>query len=301
MKRQPQRSTLAKTVSLPAAIGTLSLRPVTVTLEPAEVGGGLQVRRTDSGQRWPVDLDHVLEQTNCTAVGDASGAVAFLEHLLAALWAGGISDVLITTDGPEIPLYDGSALALWRAVQEAGRCESAQPWEPLVITEPCDLLGEDRALLGLPCGDSETASVGVREAPRACYSYTLAHPHPLIGKQFAQFCSSEDFGSTVAPARTFATAEQLRATRGQEPGPQVEALCVVVYDDRLSEQSALSQPFARHKLLDLIGDLFLCGRPIQGAITAVKTGHRDNHEFLARLLRQTTGADMPVIGCDSLM
>ena len=64
-------------------------------------------------------------------------------------------------------------------------------------------------------------------------------------------------------------------------------LCLVVYDDRLSAHQPLAQPFARHKLLDLIGDLFLCGRPIQGAITAVKTGHRDNHEFLARLLAQT--------------
>ncbi|MEI6502919.1 MAG: UDP-3-O-acyl-N-acetylglucosamine deacetylase, partial [Armatimonadota bacterium] len=116
---------------------------------------------------------------------------------------------------------------------------------------------------------------------------TLAHPHPMIGKQFAQFCLADDFGAEIAPARTFATAEQLRATRGQEPGPEVEALCVVAYDDRLSAQQALSQPFARHKLLDLIGDLFLCGRPLQGAITAVKTGHRDNHEFLARLLAQS--------------
>ena len=267
------RASFRETVALPAAVGTISLRPVTVALEPAASGAGLAVRRTDTGQQWAIGLDSLVAATNCTAIGDADGSVAFLEHLLACLWAGGISDALITTDGPEIPLYDGSAATLWEAVRAAGRCESTDPWEPLVVTEPCHLLLGDQALLALP-------------ATASCFHYVLEHPHPLIGRQVARFCSGGDFGAEVAGARTFATVAQLRATRGREPGPEVEALCLVVYDDHLSAAPTLPEAFARHKLLDLLGDLFLCGRPLQGAVLAVKTGHGDNHAFLRRLLEE---------------
>lgn len=284
MRLEPYRSTIHERVLLPPAIGTLSLRPVTVGLEPAEIGAGLRVRRTDTGQEWPLGLKTLVDSVNCTAVGDETGAVAFLEHLLAALWAGRISDVLITTDGPEIPLYDGSASALWAAVAEAGKHGSAEPWEPLVVREPCHLLEEGRALLALPRSDRRDACP--TGGGDGCFTYLLEHPHPLIGKQFVQFCSGDDFGSDIAPARTFATAEQIRATRGQEPGAEVEALCLIVYEDRLSEEPALPQAFARHKLLDLAGDLFLCGRPVEGVVMAARTGHGDNHEFLRRLLAQ---------------
>ncbi|MHB8995133.1 MAG: UDP-3-O-acyl-N-acetylglucosamine deacetylase [Armatimonadota bacterium] len=284
MKLEPYRSTIHEKVMLPRAIGTLSLRPVTVGLEPAEIGAGLRVQRTDTGQEWPLSLETLVDSVNCTAVGDETGAVAFLEHLLAALWAGRISDVLITTDGPEIPLYDGSASALWAAVVEAGRHGSTEPWEPLVVREPCHLLEEGRALLALPSGGRQDGCP--TEASGSCFTYLLEHPHPLIGKQFVQFCSGDDFGSEIAPARTFATAEQIRATRGQEPGPEVEALCLVVYQYRLSEEPELPESFARHKLLDLVGDLFLCGRPVEGVVMAARTGHGDNHEFLRRLLAQ---------------
>jgi UDP-3-O-acyl-N-acetylglucosamine deacetylase len=263
---------------MPAAIGTLSLRPVTVRLAPAEIGTGLQVRRVDTGQQWPLGIEQVLSSTNCTTVGDAEGAVSFVEHLLAALWAGGISDVLIETDGPEIPLYDGSAAALWEAIQRAGRRGSEDDWEPLVIRQSCELVEGELSLEGEPL-----------PGPGACFSYTMVHSHRLIGTQSAAFCEFDDFGAQLAPARTFATAEQLRATRGQEPSAAVEALCLVVYEDHLSEQPSLSDAFARHKLLDLVGDLFLCGRPVQGTVTAVRTGHQHNHEFLRRLLAQEAG------------
>lgn len=217
-------------------------------------------------------LEHLMPSTNCTAIGDETGSIAFLEHLLAALSMAAVSDVLIVTDGPEIPLYDGSASALWAALQQAGLAKSDEPWKPLSIGEAVYLPEGNRALLALP-------------SPENCFSYLLDHPHPLIGNQFAQFCVSEDFGAKVAPARTFATAEQIRATRGQEPGPEVEALCVIAYEDHLSQEQALPQPFARHKLLDLIGDLFLCGRRMQSAIFGARTGHADNHAFLRMLLQ----------------
>jgi UDP-3-O-acyl-N-acetylglucosamine deacetylase len=136
------------------------------------------------------------------------------------------------------------------------------------------VLGDQQSLVALP-------------AEAFSFTYILDHPHPLIGYQWDRLDDAADFGEEVAPARTFATADQLRATRGVEPGPEVEALCVVVYQDRLSEQSPLPHAFARHKLLDLVGDMYLCGRPVLGQIVALKTGHEDNHALLRRLVTST--------------
>lgn len=267
------RGTFDHAVTLPPAVGALCLRPVTVRLLPAEVGEGLRVRREDTGQEWPVGLETLVPATNCTAFGDASGQVAFMEHLLACLWAAEITDAVISTDGPEIPLYDGSAKGLWAAVCEAGRRDAAEAIEAISVKEPVWLVEEGQALMGLP-------------EDQPSFTYVLEHPHPMIGRQWAEFGAAGDFGAEVAPARTWATADQIRSTRQMEPGPEVEALCLVVYDARMSEEPSLPQALARHKLLDLLGDLYVCGRPVEGRIVALKTGHGDNHEFLRRLVER---------------
>ncbi|MEN6404096.1 MAG: UDP-3-O-acyl-N-acetylglucosamine deacetylase [Armatimonadia bacterium] len=281
-----RRGTLDHAVALPPAVGTLCLRPVTVRLLPADVGAGLRLKREDTGQEWPVGLEYLVPATNCTAFGDETGQVAFMEHLLACLWAAEITDAVISTDGPEIPLYDGSGRGLWAAVGEAGRKGSAEAIEAIEVTEPVWLVEEGQALIGLPLeqSGSETPPTGSSSTgSSSVFTYVLEHPHPVIGRQWAEFEAGDDFGAEVAPARTWATAEQIRSTRGMEPGPDVEALCLIVYDDRMSEEPTLPQALARHKLLDLLGDLYVCGRPVEGRIVALKTGHGDNHEFLRRL------------------
>ena len=265
-----RRGTIGRTVELPAALGAISRRAVKVALEPAAIGSGLRVRRTDIGREWPVDLERVVPVPNCTAIGEGVESVAFVEHLMAALRASLISDVLIVTDGPELPLYDGSAVPFWSALQEAGRAESATTWEPLVIRE------------ALEVGEGQGVITG-RPATRAHLSYELAHPHPLIGEQAAGFGEGEDFGRVLAPARTFATAEEITALYGMAPTPEMETLCVIVYPDRVSA-GGLPGAFARHKLLDLMGDLYLCGRPIRGEVRARRSGHSLNRAFLRALL-----------------
>jgi UDP-3-O-acyl-N-acetylglucosamine deacetylase len=266
-----KRATLSQSVSLPPLPGVLSRRPVAVRLEPVEVGQGLLLTRADLGESWPVSLDAVQPGVNCTALGNGSSSVAFVEHLLAALAAAGISDVRIVTDGPEIPLYDGSARVIWDALRQAGRQASALEWEPLVIGTPVRLEIEGRVLSASP-------------ADHLRLTYELDHPHPLIGQQTASFEEDDDFGAELAWARTFATREQLAATRQEAPWEQIERVCLVVYEDHLSERPPLPAAFARHKLVDLIGDLFLCGRPLLGEVVASRTGHSDNHAFLRQLV-----------------
>ena len=267
-----QRATLAREARLPAAPGVISRRMISVTIEPAVAGTGIVFHRADTGRRWPADLAHVESGVNCTVLTDDTDSVAFVEHLLAALWASGISDAVVTLDGPEVPLYDGSALPIRRAIVQAGCRELSALWEPLVVKRPLSYACGDRLITATP--DARTT-----------YEYHLDHPHPLIGRQSALFTTGDDFDALLAPARTFATAEQLETTRGGiEEG--AEQVCLIVYADRLSAATPVSDNFARHKLVDMAGDLFLCGRPIIGHITAARSGHVHNHAFARMLLQQ---------------
>ncbi|NPV47708.1 MAG: hypothetical protein HPY69_12170 [Armatimonadetes bacterium] len=277
-----KRATLRNPVHLPPALGTLSRRSLNVALMPAEMGRGIWVRRADLDVEWPVSLEHLVPAVHCTAIGSADTSVSYVEHALAALCAARISDALIVTDGPELPLFDGSALTWWEVLKTAGRAQSQEVWEPLVLPNAVYVVSGSGAIVGLP---AETPSV----------AYVLDYQEPLIGRQWARFTPDADFGDELAPARTFATADQVREMLGQEEIPsEVEALSVVIYDDHVSAAQPLPHAFARHKLVDLIGDLFLCGRPIIGQIVALRTGHGDNHAFLGEVLRaasQSTRAD----------
>ncbi len=258
-----------------AGLGVRSGKQITVRLLPADAGHGLILRRTDLDITWPVDLDHTLPVPNGTSIGDERGRVDFLEHLMAVLWAAGVSDAQIVVDGPELPLFDGSAMPLYQAVGAAGQQVLAAEHAPIAPDEPIFHLGEDKALIVLP-------------AEAARFSYSLVHEHPLIGHQFADFDPiSDDFGAEIAPARTFATEQELRQLQQQGlVRAGTEDNCLIIYDDGYSEPLFAGNALARHKLLDLLGDLYLLGRPLQAQVLAYRTGHADN-QALARRIAET--------------
>lgn len=123
-------------------------------------------------------------------------------------------------------------------------------------------------------------------AQRASVAYLLEYDHPQVGRQWARHEMGEDFGTELAAARTFSTAEQVLAQTGlRTVPPEAEALTVVVYPDRLSATVPWPNAFARHKVVDLLGDLFLLGRPLVGEVVALRTGHGDNHAFVRAVLQ----------------
>lgn len=266
-----RRATVTSDASA-TGIGVRSGRDITLAIGPAEIGEGLMLHRQDLGSRWPIDLEHSAPDAGCTVSGEEDAAVCFVEHLMAALWGAGVTDALVTLDGPEVPLFDGSALPLLRLIDEAGVARSGRSLDPLEVSEPAMVVDGDRVLCALPGDPAEMA-------------YSLDYDHPVIGRQFATFVMDrDDFAADLAPARTFITFEEAEALR--EAGllaAGTEENCLIVYPDHCSEEPALPQAFARHKLIDLIGDLYLLGRPLLGRVFAFYTGHRHNHE-LARML-----------------
>lgn len=266
-----RRRTPAREVALTGTAVRTHGGPATITLGPGEAG--FVFRRADLGLDLPADLDHLVPVPNCTALG-AGGQpqVLFVEHVLSALAGLGYSDAQVTVHGPEIPLLDGSAAPLVAALQTAGAVELPGEVAPIVLDQPVWWVSEGQCVGALP-------------ADRWSVDYTFRHAHPLIRDDYLRVDGATDYATAIAPARTFATEHEIHALRDQgliKGGSEDNLL--IVYDDRFSAPLRLQHELAAHKLLDLIGDLALLGRPLQAQLVAYRTGHSDNH-MLARAIR----------------
>ncbi|MCK4324291.1 MAG: UDP-3-O-[3-hydroxymyristoyl] N-acetylglucosamine deacetylase [Armatimonadetes bacterium] len=265
------RKTLAKSVNC-TATGVQSGQQITLALHPASAGTGLKLIRSDIGQQWPVNPPTAFAAVPGTAVGNSEYHVLFVEHLLAALAAAAITDLTIEVSGAEIPLFEGGAVKLWQMIQAGSIKPLDSEIAPVVLSQAVIISTVDYFLCAIPNDTTE-------------YYYLYSSHHPLIGHQWASFVpATDDFARDLAPARTFIAIEEAEAARqaGMLKGGSTEN-AIVIYPDRLSETPALPQAFARHKLLDLMGDLYLLGRPLQAHIIGSRSGHQQNHQLVQRL------------------
>jgi UDP-3-O-[3-hydroxymyristoyl] N-acetylglucosamine deacetylase len=201
----------------------------------------------------------------------ASG-VRTVEHLMSAAWALGVDNLDVEIDGPELPGLDGSALPIVRALRAAGVRALPVPRRTLTVAAPVWVRDGDAWAIALP-------------APRleATYVVTLAPPGP--GDQAATYdASRDDYEETIAPARTWgyeAEAAAMRA-RGMALGASLDNTLVVGGDGFLNIPRFANEA-ARHKLLDLLGDLALLGCDLHAAVIVVRGGHQ-LHVALARAI-----------------
>ncbi|MBN9415921.1 MAG: UDP-3-O-[3-hydroxymyristoyl] N-acetylglucosamine deacetylase [Candidatus Eremiobacteraeota bacterium] len=242
-----------------------------VSVAPGPTGSGCWMER--DGQRWPCLADSVVELERCTVLGNGQTSVSTVEHLFAALASFGVYDCEIRVDGSEIPILDGSALPFVEGLKPF--LEPAPGPEPLVLQGPLWVGNEQSQVLALP-------------SPVCRFQYALHYPGTVIGYQEASYEPlSESFEQKLAPARTFALEREVEWLRSQglaRGGSLDNAL--VVLADGFSSPLRLDQEMARHKCLDLVGDLYLLGRPLLAQVFAVKAGHRWHVELARKMLRE---------------
>ena len=247
-----------------------------LVLHPAEPGSGIAFRR-GTGARGLIRAtwQNVAETRLCTVLrNDAGESVATVEHLLAALAGCGIDNVSIEIEGPEVPALDGSARPFADLVDEAGVIEQDQPRRMVEVLRPIRVeAGERRAALDPARSFSAEVEI-VFEAP-------------AIGRQSASYDPvMDEFRTAVAPARTFALLEDVEAMQaaGFARGGSLRN-AVVVSGARLLNPEGLRLPneFARHKLLDCLGDLVLAGGPLLARFEGRRCGHGVNIALLRAL------------------
>jgi UDP-3-O-[3-hydroxymyristoyl] N-acetylglucosamine deacetylase len=270
-----QQTTLRTTVSIDG-VGLHSGHPARAHFHPAPADHGLVfVRRDHSDQPVPADLESASTFDYATTLRRGEASIGTVEHVLAAAAGLGLDNCLIEIEGPEVPILDGSALPFVRLFHAAGFERQEGRVQPLTFDRPVELLRDGKRVAYEPGG------------PGLTIVYEIDFPHPFVGQQALTFTlRAEEFASRIAPARTFGFARdvaELRA-RGLARGGSLHN--AVVLDDTgiLSGPLRFRDEFVRHKVLDLIGDLALLGRPLQGTIHARKAGHAVHIEF-ARALR----------------
>jgi UDP-3-O-[3-hydroxymyristoyl] N-acetylglucosamine deacetylase len=270
-----QRKTINTNVGI-TGIGLHSGIYTKVELHPVPAGQGITFVRADlNGLRIPALQASTTALDYATTVGKDDVAVGTVEHLLSAIMACGITDVDIHIDGPEVPIVDGSALPFMHLIDAAGVRELPAQIPVLRITEPIEITDGDK-------------SIRITTSNRLVLKYKIDFDHPTIGKETFHFDFEHDnFLKKIAPARTFGfmrDVEKLRAA-GLARGGSVEN-CVVL-DDRgvVNGPLRFKDEFVRHKILDLLGDLALIGRPIVGEITAHRAGHAMHSRFVEKILR----------------
>ncbi len=290
-----QRS-LAKSTSI-TGTGLHTGAQVTLTLHPAEANSGFSFRRVDLADQPIIRAlaKNVSSTARGTTIKDGEAEVNTVEHVLAALVGLDIDNCLIDLDGPETPIMDGSAKFFVQAIEEAGITELTETRNFFEITEPITYKSDDEdiELIALPADGYEL-------------SVMVDYGTKVLGSQGFRLNKISNFKDQVANARTFSFLHELEflLENGLIKGGDLNN--AIVYVDREVSEETLSKlkkvfkkdavsvkpngildnldlhypnEAARHKLLDVIGDLALAGRPIKGRIIAIKPGHKGNTEF----------------------
>ena len=274
MKRQ---RTIKNSVQI-EGIGLQTGKNVRVTLKSAPANSGINFIRTDLANKPLLNLQSMalsgsgLNQRR-TTLGIGPFEIQTTEHLLAALSGLSIDNIVVEIDNIELPGLDGSARCFVEALKKAAPVEQDWAKKVLKIDEPIWLTDKDSLLAAFP---DEGFKV----------SYTLSYDRPSIGTQFFSMAIDEEkFVKEIAPARTFCLEEEALELlkRGLGKGANYENTLVMGKDGPINNALRFSEEPVRHKILDLIGDLYILGMPIQGHIVAIKSGHRMNMELVKKL------------------
>lgn len=296
--RFEKQTTIGETIQL-SGIGVHSGKPVSLTLLPAEAGTGIVFQRTNlpNGQdvEIPATFEAVTATALCTVIGNPTkAAISTVEHLMAALNALGIDNIIAEVDSDEVPVMDGSSEAFVRAIDLAGIKSLNAPRRMIRILKPVRF-------------ENGTSYGELRPYEGTRFEVEIDFDTPLIGRQvFASEITPDVFRNELCRARTFGfmkDVEQLWAA-GYALGSSLDNTVVIGSEedgDKVMNTEGLRYPgdeFVRHKTLDAIGDLALAGAPIMGLYRSYRGGHALNFNMLRTLFADQTAweyVDAPAV------
>ncbi|HKY97864.1 MAG TPA: UDP-3-O-acyl-N-acetylglucosamine deacetylase [Gemmatimonadaceae bacterium] len=273
------RYTVARAVSVDG-IGLHLGQPCTLTFKPANSGHGIKLRRTDiaGADAIAATVDRVSETERRTQLGSGENTVHTVEHVLAAVAAIGIDDVLIEMSGPEPPILDGSAAPFYQALSSAGLAALEGQPEILTLSEPVRIIDGESVYEAFPSDNLEL-------------DVTIEFAHPVIGRQSMRLCVNRDsFESELAAARTFGFVREVEwlRSRGLIKGASVENALVLDDSGLVNGPLRWRDEFVRHKAMDCIGDLALTGARVKARVVALKPSHRGTVTLVRELMRAGT-------------
>lgn len=257
-----------------------------LVIEPLPANSGIHFVGVSHPQPVPAHVEFVESTGFATTVKLGATQAGTIEHLMSALCAYGITNVLVKCNG-EVPVMDGSALEFCAAIESAGIVEQQGDWYAIAVNETIEF-GEGRE------------SIRIEPADEFIIDYTLDYPEP-IGVQHMSFTFGdvEAYKREIAPARTFGFVKDIGYLhkQGLAQGGRFDNFVMIGDDGIINDTLRFPDEAVRHKILDAVGDLYLLGRPLQGKVTARMTGHSDNIALLKAIFEHMHfDAEQAVVG-----
>ncbi len=290
--------------------GLHSGKMITATFEPAPENHGYKFQRVDLPDQPVIDAlaENVVETTRGTVIGRGDVRISTIEHSLAALYAAGVDNVLVKIDGPEMPILDGSAKEFCEKIEATGLVEQEAEKEFYIVKQKIEVRD-----------DSTGSSIIVLPDDEFTVDVKVGFDSPVLANQFATLENIKDFPSQIASARTFVFVREIEPLLKANliKGGDLEN-AIVIYDSPLEQEqidhiadlmhaphikveefgfindrplTSENEP-ARHKLMDVLGDLALAGRPIKGRVIATRPGHSLNTALSKKIRKDIKRQDI---------
>lgn len=275
-----KQKTIAKELKL-NGVGLHTANKVSITFKPSGIDTGINFIRTDLPERPRIKamVDSLLSSAQSprrTSIGSENAQVQTIEHIMAALSGLGIDNICIEVDNNEVPGLDGSSLKFMEMLSDAGVIEQEKESQVYSLKEPLFVEEEGSSIVALPSREFKI-------------SYTLNYNHPMLSTEFLEInMSADEFRKEIAPARTFCLESEAAELQrqGLGLGANYDNTLVLGKNGVIKNKLRFSDEFVRHKILDLVGDLYLAGYPIKAHIIALRSGHSLNLKLAGKIAQQ---------------
>jgi len=264
-------------------IGLHKGEPIKLRLEPLGTDAGIVFYREDLALTIPLSPSAVVDTQMATVIGNEKGTISTIEHFLSAVYAYGIDNMRVVVDGNEMPIMDGSAASFCLLLDEAGIKEQDVPKQIIRIKKRVEVRDGDKF-------------VRLEPSDRVTFDFEIDFEHPVIGKQSQAYSfGTKPFLEEIARARTFGFARDIQYLQSINLALGASLNNAIGLDDEKvlnPEGLRFENEFARHKVLDAMGDMMVTGHNLLGAYSSFAGSHKLNHELTVALLADTANYEM---------
>ena len=280
-----QQRTIKRPVEV-VGIGLHKGEPIKLTLEPLDIDAGIVFYREDLAMSIPLSPSSVIDTRMATVIGSQKGFISTIEHFLSAVYAYGIDNLRIVVNENEMPAMDGSAISFCLLLDEAGIVEQDAPKRVIRIKQKVEVTEGEKFVRLTPHHSAE-------------FDFRVKFDHPVIGDQSHSFSfSTQNFVNEIARARTFGFAKDIQYLQSQNLALGASLQNAIGLDDHKvlnPEGLRFENEFARHKILDAMGDLMVSGSNILGKYESFAGSHKLNFELTSKLLSDSKNYELVTV------
>jgi len=280
-----QQRTIKKPLEV-VGIGLHKGEPIKLRLEPLDVDAGIVFYREDLALTIPLSPTSVIDTRMATVIGSDKGFISTIEHFLSAIYAYGIDNLRVIVNGNEMPIMDGSSISFCLLLDEAGIEEQEAPKKIIRVKETIEVADGDKFVRLLPSDSAQ-------------FDFSIKFDHPVIGEQKSNYdFSTQNFIEEIARARTFGFAKDIQYLQSQGLALGATLQNAIGLDDHKvlnPEGLRFNNEFARHKILDAMGDMMVTGHNILARYESFAGSHHLNYQLTTKLLSDSKNYDLVAV------